>query len=396
MAAGWPWPRDVYAMLIDRLMEAGASVVALDILFPTPRDGDPALKAVLDKYRDRVVIGSNFADEPIPARPAHTPSRPRPHPQPRTKMTASVIVNFWPDTDGVIRTVKYRMTQSGGISDRRQRPGLYSLGRPRSCKNQACFPPCPPPFAAFISPPPRGRTAFQPIPLYTLFLPDAWKDNFKNGAFFKDKIVVVGPFGNSLKDQVPTPFGLMDGPELHLNAINDALHGRLRLNPPGNRVLLLIIAMGLAAFVARHLPSSPPVTCLHPRGVSAAYLGLFSLGIDVFHRVIPFLAPLLTFDAGSVLALYWKWLLERRERSRMRRMFERFVSKNVVKEVVENRAELPPSIGRRPQARCRHYDRPPRLHHPHRAGRSHPASRPTQRILHRHGSLHLRHQWHRR
>ena len=129
-------------------------------------------------------------------------------------------------------------------------------------------------------------------------------------------------------------------------------------------------------------------------GVSAAYLGLFSLGIDVFHRVIPFLGPLLTFDAGSVLSLYWKWLLERRERSRMRRMFERFVSKNVVKEVVENRSSYLHQLGgvRKPVAvmmtDLRGFTTLTE------------EADPTQlvaqlnRILHRHGRLHLRHQWH--
>lgn len=62
MAAGWPWPHDVQAMIIERLLQAGAKVVALDILFPFPRDGDAELKRVLDRYPERVVIGSNFTD----------------------------------------------------------------------------------------------------------------------------------------------------------------------------------------------------------------------------------------------------------------------------------------------------------------------------------------------
>src|SRR5262249_20927705 len=33
----WPWPRHVYADLIDRLSRAGASVVAFDVVFDLPR-----------------------------------------------------------------------------------------------------------------------------------------------------------------------------------------------------------------------------------------------------------------------------------------------------------------------------------------------------------------------
>lgn len=72
MATSYPWPRDVYAMVIERLMQAGAKVVAFDMLYPVPREGDAALKAALDKYRDHVVIGSNFADDPRPGRRART------------------------------------------------------------------------------------------------------------------------------------------------------------------------------------------------------------------------------------------------------------------------------------------------------------------------------------
>lgn len=38
----WPWSRDHYADLLDRLNEAGAAAVAFDIDFSTPRDGDQA------------------------------------------------------------------------------------------------------------------------------------------------------------------------------------------------------------------------------------------------------------------------------------------------------------------------------------------------------------------
>jgi adenylate cyclase len=80
-------------------------------------------------------------------------------------------------------------------------------------------------------------------------------------------------------------------------------------------------------------------------GLSALHLAVVSVAFDSFHRIVPFLAPILTFDASSVLALYWKWLIERRERTRTRRMFERFVSKNVVKEIIENRSSYLNQLG---------------------------------------------------
>ena len=56
----FPWSREVWALLLDRLFAAGARVVMFDMIFNPPNDGDPAFREALDRYRDRVVIGANF------------------------------------------------------------------------------------------------------------------------------------------------------------------------------------------------------------------------------------------------------------------------------------------------------------------------------------------------
>src|SRR3954462_1346607 len=56
----WPWSREVWAVLLDRLFGAGARGVMFDLLTNPPNDGDPAFRAALDRYRDRVVLGMNF------------------------------------------------------------------------------------------------------------------------------------------------------------------------------------------------------------------------------------------------------------------------------------------------------------------------------------------------
>ena len=57
----FPWSREVWARLLDRLFESGARLVILDLVFNSPgNEGDQIFRAALDRYRDRVVIGSNF------------------------------------------------------------------------------------------------------------------------------------------------------------------------------------------------------------------------------------------------------------------------------------------------------------------------------------------------
>ena len=56
----FPWSREVWALLLDRLFAAGARVVIFDLVFSPPNEGDPAFRAALDRYRGRVVLGANF------------------------------------------------------------------------------------------------------------------------------------------------------------------------------------------------------------------------------------------------------------------------------------------------------------------------------------------------
>src|SRR5512133_3621021 len=56
----FPWSREVWALLLDRLFGAGARLVIFDVMFNNPNDGDPAFRAALDRYRDRVVVGMNI------------------------------------------------------------------------------------------------------------------------------------------------------------------------------------------------------------------------------------------------------------------------------------------------------------------------------------------------
>jgi len=60
MSQAWPWPREVYALVLQRLVDAGAKVVAFDLTFPTSTPGDAPFQMALDRYKNQVVIGVKF------------------------------------------------------------------------------------------------------------------------------------------------------------------------------------------------------------------------------------------------------------------------------------------------------------------------------------------------
>src|SRR5881392_4519460 len=50
----FPWSREVWALLLDRLFAAGTRVVMFDMIFGAHYDGDAAVGAALERYRDKV------------------------------------------------------------------------------------------------------------------------------------------------------------------------------------------------------------------------------------------------------------------------------------------------------------------------------------------------------
>ena len=112
----FPWSRRVWAALIEQLANAGAKAIVIDLVFGAESDGDDELRAVLEKYGDRVVIGSNFS-------PVETDRGILTHlTAPNTSIIPDVpgkpgaldprvgYVNIWPDDDDIFRRARFRAT----------------------------------------------------------------------------------------------------------------------------------------------------------------------------------------------------------------------------------------------------------------------------------------------
>src|SRR5260370_7022550 len=49
----FPWSREIWALLLDRVGGAGARLVAFDLVFSPPGDGDSIFHAALDRYPNK-------------------------------------------------------------------------------------------------------------------------------------------------------------------------------------------------------------------------------------------------------------------------------------------------------------------------------------------------------
>src|SRR5438874_3537540 len=331
----FPWSREIWALLLDSLFSAGARVVMFDVMFDQQKDGDPAFHAALDRYRDKVVIAANF--DMAKAAQEVTPNEAL-IPPPQLQDDRVGFVNFWADPiDGKVRAVAYRVTnrQLAGLPPHPSQEIYESLSA-RALTKIGHASDVPQDFDGhmirFSAP-----DAYEPRPFYEVFDPKFWHANYADGAFFKDKIVIVGASAQILHDVVDTPMSPTTlGPGLHLQVMAAALdHEFLRPTPLKVGLALVgaagLVAWSLVAFLRR------PLLCVGALIlIAATCLGTARLFYDktgLLLLTVPVLAALLL--SGS-FSLGFEYAIERLEKLRTRRTLERYVSKNLVREILDN------------------------------------------------------------
>src|SRR6185312_8892037 len=119
----------------------------------------------------------------------------------------------------------------------------------------------------------------------------------------------------------------MPGPEIHLNIIGAALHREFVYEPGSFWELSLIASAGLVAFALCILSQNPLKRLV---GLAGANLGYVALAFVFFDRasgvLLPFATPLLTLNFSGITTSAYDYFLERRDKRRVRRTLERYVS----------------------------------------------------------------------
>ena len=335
MSKGFPWSREIYASVLDKLVKAGARAVIFDLNFPNSTENDPAFRAALDRYSDHVVVGSNFnfLDRSL-VRPCETLI-----PQTSPMDSRVGFANFWPDDDEVVRRVQYHITFNeirdtpGSESGSEKFSSLSAVGLIKS----GFVPNVPQDIDSHVFRFTAGpRQGFPPHSLFEIFLPTFWQQNYQSGEFFRDKIVMVGAEGSWQHDEHPTPFGEMPGPELQLNAINAAIHNEfIKELPP----LANLAGICFAAFIGVILALFCRNVWLRSVLIILIGHGAILSSLFCFNRAslyLPIVAPLTVFGVTTVFGLICDFAKERVERMRVRRVLERYVSRDVVHELVDH------------------------------------------------------------
>jgi adenylate cyclase len=393
----WPWPRAIHAMLVDYLSRGKPKAIAIDVIFAEPersstyeiagqtwssRDSDQALVDSVKRAGNVVLLadavhpGLLGAENPPDAEWAAPPYRLDERVEARPVITlpfpalADAAATFGQDfllidPDGPVRRVtpfvrqrqrympflglaavllaeKYKPEEVVFESDAiRVRNGRIPLVKSRvrtgaGTRDQ---------WTMLINyrAPRQDENARRPFTTYEarylLASEDAILREEKpvvDPAVFKDKIVLVGLNAAGLVDVFQTPHGdpLMPGIQVHAS-VADSVLSHLYIRPASHwtRVAAAMggaVAIGLAS---ASLPFSAAAVTAVLAAAAWTWLSLFLFREGIWvNLTTPVLAVAVALFAGTA----YRYFVEDREKRKVKRLFGRYVSKDVYSQLIAN------------------------------------------------------------
>lgn len=332
----WPWPRSLHSQLIQKLNQAGAKVIGLDILFSEPSEPaeDQALAQALRKAGNVVLVNTvSVINDPLFRQTI------RIDPLPAFREVAAVgspWINL--DADGVVRRMRLPRANQPSFAQQVIRHFLESKSIAPPLPEQAIEDET----EQVINHPGPQRTLktvsyYQALDYEQLLPP----------GIFNDKIVLVGrsleatPTLEQLSgDMFLTPFSWVSGEpvagvEIQATIISNLLEDQLIDAPSrlGRWVLLLSLALASSLLIVRLTPVVALLALAALTGLSIIVIKVIFANMNLWLPVFSVILSLLLIYGGHLLVRTLGAEYERRR-------FLEVTNRNLETKVVERTREL--------------------------------------------------------
>lgn len=324
----WPWPRSLHGQVVDRLHEAGAAVIAFDLIFAeASAPNEDAAFAEAIARAGNVVMSADHAYQET----ANLRQWIRVEPLPAFKQAGATpgLATVTLDSDTVVRQIPqsadvfWRRTIEALI---RARPGILEMPQPPADA-----------LIRYLGP----SHTFPYVSYHQVLNGDASIP----ADFFRDQIVLIGrdvraspDAGAAQADMFATPFLgtsrlLTPGVEIHATIIENMLSSQAIVRAGNGHVLLLT---GVALLLAW-----PALMRWHPvwSGVWMATLVALTAGLALWlftaHNLwLPIASALVAIALAYLGNGLASFILERRRGQQIKGAFAKYVSAQVVEQMV--------------------------------------------------------------
>lgn len=357
----WPWPRATYATAVEKVLEAGAAAIALDIVFVQPSsygpEDDTVFTQVLAKHGSQVVLAAEYGEIGLRQGALLQPKLPLPD---FREMPIQVgAINFILEPNGKIhRLSREFLTNLQEIEldllgvdfssdEGTVESSIFSFAEATLNAAHIEYPEDSGDYIFFHGP----ANTFQHIPFWYLLDDKHWEELLDNGRFFENKIVLVGstvtlhqdfhaaPFSKSLL--YPTP---MAGVEILANTVatlRDDLALYSLAQRPWISALLVGGWLGGMAIVLSKISSRKPFRRLIWAVGGSAIWGV--VGFIVFTTagvIIPVAIPILSVLGFAAADFAIGFFSEQLQKKTLRNTLARYVTSPIVQKIISQQDDF--------------------------------------------------------
>ncbi|AOM83996.1 CHASE2 domain-containing protein [Salisediminibacterium beveridgei] len=348
----WPWPRDVMAEVTSDLADGGAEAVWVDVLYAESspvEEEDEALEEALATH-DEILLPVYFQFDSLQAE-AGTALEYRTMFEPiyeNYNMDDTGHINVLADEDRVVRQGLLGVESPDGnmipaisvvLANQLLEEGeqiTYDEGGNRWLRGAGEIP---------TDDWSRMGFSYASSPQQSTFSVYSFKDVLDGTIppdYFSQSIVLIGPYATGLQDEYLTPMSNtipMFGVEIHANIIQSLLdeqyYERTSL-PVGLLVVGLMFAVPFSIFEAVRARWATGLLFVFLVG----YVIFVGVWFDISQMLLPFTYALAAIIFAYVSSVVIQYIQETLEKKRVRDTFGRYVSQNVVDDILDSNEEI--------------------------------------------------------